>query len=130
MLDQRPGRNNFMSEQHSTGSNGQRIRMHYLPITEVAPGMVLGDAVFLAERKVLRFSLPAGHALTEDNLRQLIAHRAEFVCIAMPDQRTDAEVSLAAANSAGQVMKIFEGADLSRPAVAALFDRILAYRSR
>jgi len=119
-----------MSEQHSTGNHGQRVRKHYLPVTEVAPGMVLGDAIFLSERKLLRFSLPAGHTLTEDNLRQLIAHRAEFVCIAMPDQRTDEEVSLAAANSAGQVMKIFEGADLSRPAIAALFDRILAFRSR
>ncbi len=119
-----------MNDRADAGSIPQRLRKHYLPITEVEPGMVLGEAVFVTERKLLRYSLPAGHELTDDNLRQLFAHRAEFVCIAVPDLRSDEEVSLAAANSAQRVMTIFEGADLSRPAIAALFDRVLAYRSK
>lgn len=119
-----------MRKKGSMENSAPRTRKHYLPIMEARPGMVLGEPVFLSERNILRFSLPAGHELCEDSLRQLIAHRAEFVCIAMPDQRPDEEISLAAANSARQVMKIFEGADLSRPALAALFDRVLAYRSR
>lgn len=119
-----------MIDQLGAGTPQQRTRKQYVPIAEVQPGMILGEPVFLSERKVLRFSLPSGHSLTEDNLRQLAVHRAEFICVAVPDLRSDEEVSLAAAKSASQVMKIFEGADLSRQAVASLFDRILAYRSK
>lgn len=108
----------------------RRMRQHYLPFDEVVPGMVLGEAITLADRHVVRFSLPAGHELTEGNLRNLAVHHAEFVCISVPDTRSDEEVAAEAAAAAARVMRIFEGADLSQPMMAALFDRVLAYRSK
>ncbi len=113
----------------STTHDGVRIRKHYLPFGEVAPGMILGEPLMLTERDVLRLRLPAGHELTEGNLRQLRALHAEFVCVAMPDLRSDEEIAAEAARAAARVMDIFAGADLSNPALAALFDRVLAYRS-
>lgn len=92
--------------------------------------MELAEPVQLADRHVLRFSLPAGHKLTEDNLHQMATHGAEFVCIAMPDTRSDAEIACDAAAAAARVVRNFEGADLSSPVLAALFERVLAYRSR
>lgn len=106
------------------------MRRHYLPFDEVTPGMLLGEAITLTDRQIVRFSLPAGHVLTENNLRQLATHHAEFICVALPDTRSAAEVASDAAAAAGRVMKIFEGADLANPVLAALFDRVLTYRSR
>lgn len=120
-----------MKNERSTGPDARRMRQHYLPFNEVEPGMQLGEAIALTDRsKIIRFSLPVGHALTEDNLRQLAAHRAEFVCIAKPDSRTDEEIANDAAAAAARVTHIFEGADLAQPVMAALFDRVLAYRSK
>jgi hypothetical protein len=67
--------------------------------------------------------------LTEDNLRQLAAHHAEFIFIAEPDTRSDEEIAVDAAKAASRVMDIFAGADLADPTMAALFDQVLAYRS-
>lgn len=92
--------------------------------------MVLGEPITLTEHNIVRFSLPAGHELTEGNLRNLAAHHAEFVCIARPDTRSAEQIAHDAAVAAARVMRIFEGADLSQPAMAALFERILLYRSR
>ena len=106
-----------------------RTRPRYLPIIEAAAGMVLGMPVRVARHGQVRFSLPAGHTLTEDNLRQLTAHRAEFIFIAEPDRRSDEEVAIDAARAAHRVMDIFAVADLSDPTMAALFDQVLGYRS-
>ena len=106
-----------------------RTRLRYLPIIEAAAGMVLGAPVRVASHGQLRFSLPAGHTLTEDNLHQLVAHRAEFIFIDEPDRRSDEEVAVDAARAAHRVMEIFSAADLSDPTMAALFDRVLSYRS-
>lgn len=117
------------SHHDSTPPGPRRTRKHYLPFGEVEPGMVLGEPIALTERHVLRFSLPAGHELTEGNLRQLAAHHAEFVCIALPDTRSDEEIAAESAQAAANVVRIFERANLANPAVAALFERVLAYRS-
>lgn len=109
---------------------GTRSRLHYLPFDQVKPGMVLGEALALTEHNIVRFSLPAGHELTEGNLRNMAAHHAEFVCITVEDDRSDEQIANDAAASAARVIRIFEGADLSEPTLAALFDRVLAYRSR
>ena len=106
-----------------------RTRPRYLPFSEAEAGMVLGIQVRTAGRGPLRFSLPAGHTLTEDNLRQLAAHRAEFIFIAEPDRRSDQEVAVDAAGAAHRVMDIFASADLSDPVMAALFDQVVGYRS-
>jgi hypothetical protein len=106
-----------------------RTRPRYLPLIEAETGMVLGTPVHIARQGQHRYSLPAGHRLTEDNLRQLAAHHAEFIYIAEPDSRSDEEVAVDAANAAHRVLNIFSGADLADPTLAALFDQVLAYRS-
>ena len=106
-----------------------RTRPRYLPVSEAEAGMVLGIQVRTVGRGPLRFSLPAGHVLTDDNLHQLLAHRAEFIFIAEPDLRPDEQVSVDAALAAHRVMQIFSAADLTDPTMAALFDSVLGYRS-
>jgi hypothetical protein len=106
-----------------------RTRPRYIPIIEAEAGMVLGTSVRVASHNQVRFSLPAGHTLTDDNLHQLNAHHAEFIFIAEPDRRPDEEVAVDAAQAAHRVMVIFSAADLSDPTMAALFDQVLGYRS-
>lgn len=109
--------------------NAQRTRPRYLPLIEAVAGMTLAAPIQIAEHGRLRYSLPAGHELTDDNLRQLAAHRAEFIFIAEPDERTPEQVAIDTAAAARRVMEIFSGADLSDPTMAAMFDKVLAYRS-
>lgn len=104
------------------------LRLRYLPLAEVTPEMQLGAPVLLRHGDVLRFSLPAGHALTEDNLRQLTAHRAEYVCVALPDSRSDEEKAEEEARAVARVEKIFSTANLEHAPVRALFDAVLAFR--
>ncbi len=106
-----------------------RTRPHYIPSVEVAAGMVLGTPMVVSQHGVVRFSLPEGHVLTEDNLHQLRAHQAEYLFIAEPDTRSDEQVAEDAALAARRTMEIFAGADLTDPNMAALFDQVLAYRS-
>lgn len=106
-----------------------RNRIRYLPLIEIKADMVLGAPIRFVHKGNTAFSLPAGHALTYDNLNQLVAHRVEFVSIAEPDTRTDDEVAVEAALAARRVMHIFSGAELTVPTMAALFDQVLIYRS-
>lgn len=106
-----------------------RTRTRYIPIIEAEPGMVLGDPLKVASHGVLRFALPAGHVLTEDNLRQLTIHQAEFMFVAEPEARSDEQIAVDAALAARRTMEIFSGADLTDPTLAALFDQVLTYRS-
>lgn len=106
-----------------------RTRTHYIPIVEAEAGMLLGTPIKVVNHGMLRFSLPAGHVLTRDNLHQLTAHQAEFIFVAQPDERSDEQVAVDAALSAHRTMEIFAGADLTDPTLAALFDQVLSYRS-
>ncbi len=106
-----------------------RTRTHFIPIVAAKEGMTLAAPVNVVSHGVLRFSLPSGYTLTEDNLHQLRVHHAEFIFVAEPDPRSDEQVAVDAAAAARRVMHIFSGADLTDPTVAALFDQILAYRS-
>ena len=106
-----------------------RMRHHYIPIEDAAQGMVLSAQASVVEQGVLRFTLPPGHTLTDENLHQLRAHHAEFIFVDMPDARSDEQVALDAAACAHRVMQIFSGADLSEPHMLALFDQVLRYRS-
>ena len=91
--------------------------------------MVLAAPLRVVSDGFLRFSLQTGHALTSDNLRQMAVHKAEFVMIDAPDDRTEAEVAVEVAAHARRVMEIFEAADLTDPVTAALFDQVLMFRS-
>lgn len=106
-----------------------RTRTRYLPLVEAAPGMMLGAAVQVAHHGRMSLSLPEGHTLTEDNLHQLTAHRAEYIFVSEPDPRSDEQVATDAAMAARRLLEIFSGADLSDPTLAALFDQVLGYRS-
>lgn len=103
-------------------------RLRYLPLPEVTEGMVLGAQLVVAEQGVVRFSLPAEHALTEANLRQLAVRQAEFVCIREEDSRSDEDREKEWAVHEMRLARIFRAADLDEPAMAGLYNAVLAYR--
>lgn len=105
-----------------------KTRRHYIAITEIEPGMVLGETVLVVERGLLSMVLPPGHALTPDNLNQLHAHHAEFICIDRPDERSDEQIALDTEQAAQRVQEIFKDCDLNDPTLLALFDQVMAYR--
>ncbi|NTV70353.1 MAG: hypothetical protein HGA71_09425 [Azonexaceae bacterium] len=106
-----------------------RSRTQYIPLNEAEAGMTLAAPLNVIQNRQTRFSLPAGHVLTADNLRQMAANRAEFIFIVEPDSRCDEDIALDTALVARRVMEIFSHADLSDPTAMALFDQILAYRN-
>jgi hypothetical protein len=106
-----------------------RTRQQYIPIIDAKEDMVLGAPANAVSGGSMSFSLPAGHALTEENLHQLLAHHVEFIFVLMPDARTDEQVAIDAAMAARRVIKIFDTADFSDANTAALFDQVLGYRS-
>lgn len=106
-----------------------RMRRSVIPIVQAQAGMVLSKPVGIVQRGYLSLTLPAGHALTDENLHQLSACHAEFIGIELADTRSDEQVAIDAAQAAHRVMQIFEGADLSDTNMAVFFDQILAYRS-
>lgn len=91
--------------------------------------MVLGAPLTVVYRGILNLTFPDGHALTDENLHELSAHYAEFMCILEPDMRTDEELAVDVAQAAARVKQLFEGADLSDPTLMALYDQVLDYRS-
>jgi hypothetical protein len=107
-----------------------KVRPYYIATEDAEAGMETGAPVAIVNSSgILSFSLPAGHKLTEDNLRQLAAHHGEYIFVLRPDPRSDEQVAIDAAAAARRVMEVFAGADLADPLLAVLFDRVLAYRS-
>lgn len=105
------------------------MRLRYLPIHEVEEGMTLAAPVVLTEHGVSNFSLPAGHVLTETNLRQMVLRHAEFVCVALPDERSDEAREADKKASEARLRQIFRSADLHDSLMSRLFEALLAYRS-
>lgn len=103
-------------------------RLRCLPLPEVAEGMVLGAPLVVVERGVVRFSLPAGHVLTENNLRQLVVRQAEVVCVKEDDNRSDQEREAEWSGLERRLGRIFSAAPMGEPAVAALYNAVLVYR--
>lgn len=103
-------------------------RLRYLPLSDVTEGMVLGAPLVLADRGVIRFALPAGHGLTEANLRQLAVHQAQFVCIQEEDSRSDEERAEEIADHERRLARIFRSADFNEPALAGLYSAVVAFR--
>ena len=106
-----------------------RTRHHYIPLADAKVGMLLGAPANAVSGGAMSFSLPSGHALTEENLHHLEAHCVEFIFVDEPDSRTDEVVAVDTARVAGRVLRIFEGADLAEPNLAALFEQVLCYRN-
>lgn len=90
--------------------------------------MVLGAPLVLAEHGVMTFRLPAGHALTEGNLRQLAVHHGEFVCIEEEDPRSEAERQSQWLQHETRLAHLFRRADLSNPALGALYQAVMRFR--
>lgn len=106
-----------------------RYRFQYLSTRQAKPGMVLGGDANAVAGGSVSFSLPQDHVLTEENIRQLQAHKVEYIFVCAADARSDAQIAEDAAVTAARVMKLFSGADLTEPCMAALFDQALAFRS-
>lgn len=103
-------------------------RLRYLSLPEAVDGMVLGAPLVLAEHGVISFSLPAGHVLTESNIQQMKVRRAEFVCVQEEDGRSDEEREREWSQAEARLQHLFRAADLSQPAMARLYEAVLAYR--
>ena len=106
-----------------------KTRRQYIPFTDIEPGMVLGETVQVVERGLLSMVLPPGHLLTADNLNQLHAHHAEYICIDQPDERSDEQIALDTEQAARRVQEIFRDCQLDDPTLLSLFDQVMAYRT-
>ena len=102
----------------------------YLTLREVTVGMTLAAPLLISERGLLRFSLPEGHVLNADNLHQLRLFHAEFVPVYVADQRTESEREQDLATAEARLNYIFRLADMQVPAIAGLYNAVLAYRKR
>jgi hypothetical protein len=103
-----------------------RFRQEYISSHLAAPGMVLGAPT---TGGAMAFSLPPGHALTEDNVLQLERHKLEFIVISVPDSRTEDQVAEDRAQTSDRLRTTFAGANLSDPYIASLFEQVLEFRS-
>ena len=101
------------------------VRTRFLAVELAAPGMVLSKA---AKNQHMHTLLAAGTLLNDENIRQLRVHGVEFITVGSPDHRTPKEVATQARDAAHGVRAVFRDADVTQPAMAALFNSVLAYR--
>lgn len=104
-------------------------RIRYLPIEDVAAGMVLGAPLVIAEQGVTTFTLPAGHELTDSNMAQIAQRNGEWACIEDDDPRSDDERAADLVATQAHLDNLFAQTDRSQPANAALYAALLRYRS-
>ena len=102
---------------------------HYIPICDAKAGMKLAAPLMVVKHGLLRFELPQGQVLTDDNLNQMNAHRTEFIFVSLPDTRSDEQVAIDTAQTAHRMIEVFAGADLSNPDLCALFDQVVVYKN-
>jgi hypothetical protein len=115
-----------IDSRESSSLTNMRTRTHYIPVHDAQVGMLLAESV---KDSFARSMFPMGLQLSEENLHQLLAHQIEYICVTEQDSRNDTVVADDAAHSAKDVLDIFEHADLTDPAMAALFNQVLTYRS-
>jgi hypothetical protein len=104
-------------------------RTRHLALQDLQPGMTLVQDLTLVEHGIVTYSLPSGHVLTQENLRQLASHHAVCVRVEQEDTRTDTQREADAQRQAGRLKMIFRHADLGAPESQALFQVLLAHRS-
>ena len=107
--------------------NKQRI--HYIPLGQAMPGMVLGAPLVLTEHGIIRFNLPTGHVLNDSLLEQLRTRHAEIVCVVEPDERSPEQRELDNAREVARLNQVFQLADREQPLIRNLYRAVLAYRS-
>ena len=101
----------------------------YICIEEAQPGMVLGSAMVTVSKGRLGLKFPPGMVLTADSIAQLVAHQAEYLDIAEPDPRSEAERESDRQQAQAQLTEMLKGSDLSSSAVSALLNQLVDYRS-
>ncbi|SFN03913.1 hypothetical protein SAMN05660284_00349 [Formivibrio citricus] len=104
------------------------VRLRYLPLSALTPGMALGRPLVITDRGRITLRLPAGHLLTEPGLEQLLAHHAEYACVEVEDPRTDEARQADEEKQEARLREIFRFADPDSPEIAAFFNALLAYR--
>jgi hypothetical protein len=110
------------------GRCGMTIRQVYLPLFSVRAGMTLARPAVVTERQVTVLRLPAGHELTENNLAQLRAHHAHYLCIAEEDTRGEVLRAQNIAAQSARLERIFRNADPEHPETRAFQAAVRAYR--
>jgi hypothetical protein len=95
----------------------------------VAPDMILARPVILTDRGRVVLNFPAEHVLTRNNLAQLRAHHAQYVCVQEEDFRGQLTRKRFEMDQIERLQKIFHHADLGDPCVRAFFDAALVYRA-
>lgn len=105
-----------------------KMRYRYIPSIAIEEGMILGESVSISDHGFLCITLPEGHCLTQDNLRQLAAHHAKFILIAEQDSRTESQIEVDVALATRRVKEVFSGMDNTDPCTVALFEQVLAFR--
>lgn len=98
------------------------------PLHEVEPGMVLAVPAVIAEHGVVTLRFPAGHVLTESNLRQLAVRHADFVCVEVEDKRSMDEREQEWDALEARLQQIFSHADRQQAVIGNLFSALLAWR--
>jgi len=104
-------------------------RHRFLPLSRVTPDMVLARPVMVTERGKVVLNLPVEHVLTRNNLAQLRAHHAQYVCVLEEDYRGRLARERFEMDQIERLQTIFCHADLGDPETRAFFEAVLAYRA-
>lgn len=110
-------------------SDTPSFRLRYLPLAEARPGMVMQNPLVLTENGVVRYTLPAGHELTDGNLDQIQRkYPADIISILEPDRRTEKQKEDASKAAETRLEKIFELANFRDLLVCSLYNALLDFR--
>lgn len=104
------------------------IRHRYISPTLLHPGMVLARPLVIAERGRVNLRMPSGRVLTETCIEQILAHRAEYICVEENDTRSEAECESDGLRQEARLAHIFRFANLESPNVRAFYNALLTYR--
>ncbi|MCL2076610.1 MAG: hypothetical protein FWH15_09305 [Betaproteobacteria bacterium] len=104
-------------------------RHRFLPLSMAAPDMVLARPVRLTDRGRVVLNFPAQHSLTRNNISQLRAHHAQYVCVQEEDFRGHLARERFEMDQIERLQKIFRHTNLGDPDTRAFFDAALAYRA-
>lgn len=104
------------------------LRHRYLPASGLKPGMVLAKPLVIIEYGRVLLRLPAGQTLTEAGIEQLLVHHAEYACVEVLEERSDAVRQAEEAAQEARLKQIFRFADLDSPDTCAFYNALLAYR--
>jgi hypothetical protein len=103
------------------------MRQTYIATFEAKPGMRLGRPISKVFNHRL-YQLPAGTELTEEQIRQMAVRGIHCLVIDEADPRSTAQLEQDRARIETEVQRVFSEADLSRPAIASLYEAVMNYR--